>query len=112
MPAYRQRIFVIPSENDQPIWIGEFPYWWDRMVFFEKYSQRQIDIGNPFYVDYGLLLTGWEASEWDRRCREIFSNDPRSRDPFFKEASQNFETLLRSADWVVVESYEWESGLS
>ena len=90
----------------------EFPLWWDRREFFEKYSDRQFDTGNPIYVDYGLLLTGGEARAWDMRCREHFTHDPRSKDPFFIETMQHWESLLAAASWVIVESYEWESGLS
>jgi hypothetical protein len=90
----------------------EFPLWWDRREFFKKYSARQVDTGNPFYVDYGLLLTGWEAIAWDEHCREQFARDPRSKEPFFVESMLRWESLLRAASWVIVESYEWESGLS
>ncbi len=66
MPAYRERIYICPGENGQPAWILDFPLWWDRGAFFKKYGDRQIDTGNPFYVDYGLLLTGSEANAWDK----------------------------------------------
>jgi hypothetical protein len=63
MPAYRERVYVCPDQSGQPGWIVEFPEWWDRREFFTKYADRQIDTGNPIYVNYGLLLTQWEA--WD-----------------------------------------------
>ncbi len=112
MPAYRQRVYICPDQSGQPGWIMEFPLWWNRPEFFQKYSDRQIDTGNPIYVDYGLLLTGSEAMAWDKRCREQFAKDPRSKESFFIEAMQRFESLLEAASWVIVESYEWESGLS
>jgi len=112
VPAYRERVYVCPDQNGQPGWIMEFPLWWDRGEFFKKHSDRQFDTGNPFYVDYGLLLTGWEAMAWDKQCREQFAHDPRSQEPFFVEAMQRWESVLESASWVIVESYEWESGLS
>ena len=112
MPAVRQRVYIFPDQHGQPGWILEFPLWWDQSEFFHKYGDRQIDTGNPFYVDYGLLLTGWEAIAWDKRCREQFATDPRSTEPFFVEAMQHWESVLQTASWVVVESYEWESGLS
>lgn len=111
MPAYRERVYVCPDKSGQPGWIMEFPLWWDRAEFFKKYSSRKIDTGNPFYVDYGLLLTGWEAMAWDERCGEQFAQDPRSQEPFFVEGMQRWESILKAASWVIVESYEWESGL-
>lgn len=111
MPAYRERIYIYPAQNGQPGWIIDFPLWWDRTEFFKKYGDRQIDTGNPVDVNYALLLTGWEAMAWDRHAREQFARDSRARQPFFVEAMQRCETLLKGAGWVIVESYEWESGL-
>ncbi len=112
MPAYRERVYICPDQSGQPGWIMEFPLWWNRHEFFNKYSDRQIDTGNPIYVDYGLLLTRWEAIAWDKHCREQFAQDPRSKEPFIVEAMQRWESLLDAASWVIVESYEWESGMS
>jgi len=111
MPAYRERIYLCPAENGQPGWIVDFPLWWDRSGFFEKYGHRQVDTGNPFHVDYGLLLTQWEAQAWDKQCREAFSQDPRARVPFVVEAMQRWDVMIEAASWVIVESYEWESGM-
>jgi len=112
MPAYRQRVYICPDQSGQPGWIMEFPLWWDRLEFFKKYGDRQFDTGNPIYVDYGLLLTAWEALAWDKRCKEQFAQDHRSNEPLFIEAMQRWEALLEVASWVIVETYEWESGLS
>ena len=111
MPAYRERIYICPGENGQPAWILDFPLWWDRSAFFEEYGNRRIDTGNPFYVDYGLLLTGSEAKAWDKRCREAFAGDPHRLKPHIVEAMRRLESMLRTASWVIVESFEWESGL-
>lgn len=112
MPAYRERIYICPAESGQPGWIVEFPFWWNRAEFFEKYRARGIDTGNPFYVDFGYLLSGSEARAWDEICREKFAEDARSKEPFFIDAERRMESLLRTASWVIIESYEWESGLS
>jgi hypothetical protein len=89
----------------------DFPYWWNRDEFFKKYGDRRFDTGNPIYVDYALLLAGWEAIAWDEQCREQFARDLRSKEPFFVGALQRCESMLKTASWVIVESYEWESGL-
>ncbi len=111
MPTYRDRIYLCPTEHGQPGWIMDFPMWWDRSEFFKKYGERQIDTGNPIYVDYALLLTVWEVSAWDEQCRKAFAQDPRSQQTIIVEAMQQWETKLKSTSWVIVESYEWESGL-
>ena len=109
MPARRERIYNCPNKNGQPAWILDFPLWWDRREFFKKYRDREIDTGNPFYVDYGLLLTGGEAKAWDKRSREAFSADFRRREHIV-EAMDQLDSKLSTASWVIVESSEWESG--
>jgi hypothetical protein len=89
----------------------EFPYWWDRDSFFQKFVDRKIDTGNPFYVEYGLLLTGGEARQWDKQCREAFTGQAGNLKPHITGAMDRFETTLKMASWVIVESFEWESGL-
>ena len=111
MPASRERIYICPGENGQPMRILNFPLWWDRRAFFSEYGDRQIDTGNPFYVDYGLLLTSSEAIAWDRRSRETFAGKPRAQEAHILEAMRQMESMLKHASWVIVESYEWESGL-
>jgi hypothetical protein len=51
-----------------------------------------------------MLLTVPEALAWDKRCSEQFAQDPRSQEPFYIEAMQRWETLLKAASWVIVES--------
>lgn len=111
MPAYRHRVYLCPERNGQPGWIMDFPLWWDRSEFFKKYGDRRIDTGNPIYVDYGLLLTQGEALAWDKQCREAFTQDPSSRPARIVEAMHHWETRLKTTSWVIVESYEWESGM-
>jgi hypothetical protein len=105
-------MYICPEQNGQPAWIMEFPLWWERGYFFREFGERQFDTGNLFYVDYELLLAGWEAMAWDDRCRERFAKDPCSKETFLTEAMQRLETLLETVSWVIAESYEWESGLS
>lgn len=111
MPAVSHRLYIFPDENGQAAWIMPFPLWWERRAFFKKYGERRIDTGDPIYVDYGLLLTGTEARLWDRHSREAFAGDARGRKARVVAAMGELETRLHTARWVVVESYEWESGL-
>jgi hypothetical protein len=111
MPARAERIYLFPADEDQPGRVMRFPVWWDRRGFFDKYGDRKIDTGNPFYVDYALLLTQGEALVWDKACREKFSGDFRSRRRNLELEMQQLEAALKKSRWVIVESYEWESGL-
>jgi len=90
----------------------EFPFWWDSGQLFDKYKERRIDTGNPLYADFGLVLSSAEAIEWENYCREQFAPDPHAREPYIAESMERWQSLMGSASWVIVESYEWESGLS
>ena len=109
MPARSERIHVYTV--DRPGRVIDFPLWWDRREFFVKYGDRQIDRGHPLYVDYAYLLTNGEALAWDKRCREKFEPDPASKRPHMVSAMQQLQSALKEARWLIVESFEWESGL-
>jgi hypothetical protein len=111
MPARAERIYLFPAEEGQPGQVMRFPIWWERRGFFKKYRDREIDLGHPLYVDYAFLLTAWEALEWDKLCRKQFSSQPGSKMPKVVSDMQRIESALKKAKWVIVESYEWESGL-
>ena len=111
MPARAEKLYVCPAVDGQPGVVMRFPLWWNRSEFLQTYRERAIDTGNPFYDDFGLLLTPGEAMVWDERCRAQFAGDPRSSQPWYAEETRRLEGALRGAQWVVVESYEWESGL-
>lgn len=111
MPARAERLYLFPADADQPGQVMDFPLWWDRRGFFEKYGKRQIDLGHPLYVDYALLLTAGEALAWDKQCREKFYSDPSSKRPHMVSQMGRLGSALKDARWVIVESYEWESGM-
>ncbi|MBX7236590.1 MAG: hypothetical protein K1X65_19570 [Caldilineales bacterium] len=117
MPTRSERIYLCPRDNGQPGWVMDFPAWWNRSGFFEKYGpfekqgSRWFDTGNPWYVDYALLLTMSEAAAWDKQCRKAFAEDSRNQQAAIAEAMRLLAGRLDAAQWVIVESYEWESGL-
>ena len=111
MPARKERIYLYPDKVNRPGQVIGFPIWWDRRKFFENYGDRQIDLGHPIYVDYALLLAPSEALEFDKLCREKFHADPKTNSQHFESDMQQLKSALKKAKWVIVESYEWESGL-
>jgi hypothetical protein len=106
MPARRERIYLFAKEPGQTGATLDFPIWWDRRLFFEKYGDRQIDLGNPIYVDYAILMTKYEALAFDK-----LSKERNSYGSHLIPAMQQLELALQKVKWVVVESYEWESGM-
>lgn len=105
-------MYICPLADGQPVWILEFPPWWDRSDFFKRFGSRQVESEGLVDVNFGLLLAVGEVLEWDKRCREMFNQEARSKHPFFVESMHRWESMLKACRWVIVESYEWESGLS
>lgn len=111
MPARSERIYVFPGKSGQPGSIMRFPLWWDRNEFFTRYSHREIDLGNPIDANFVFVLTSAEAIAWNKECAEQFSLTSNNSKTSVVEDISQVESVLRNASWVIVESYEWESGL-
>ena len=111
MPARSERLFIVPNENGQPARIMRFPAWWNRDEFFKKYSHREIDLGNPIDANFAWLFTSAEAIAWNKKCAEQFSPTSITGKTNVEEDMKQMESVLMNASWVIVESYEWESGL-
>jgi hypothetical protein len=112
MPARSETIQIVPEKSGQPSLILIFPYWWNRSAFFEKFRDRELDLGNPVDFNLAWLLSAAEATLWDEQCKKQFANseiDPHTN--IFREMGQLMDAL-RGASWVIVESREWESGLN
>jgi hypothetical protein len=111
MPARSERIYVFPDQSGQPGLIMRFPVWWNRSEFFKRYSHREIDLGNPIDANFVFVLTSAEAIAWNKECAEQFSLTSISSKNSVVEDMSQVESVFRNASWVIVESYEWESGL-
>jgi len=111
MPARAERLCFFTGEAGEKERVMDWPLWWDRRRFFEQYGDRKVDTGNPFYVDYTIQLTPEEVLAWDRECRAKFYADPDSIKPHIASAMQRLQAAAEKSRWVIVESYEWESGL-
>jgi hypothetical protein len=111
VPARSERIFVFPDESGQPGLIMRFPAWWNRSEFFKIYSHREIDFGNPIDANFVWLLTSVEAMAWNKKCVEQYTPTPIDSETKVMEDMNKLDAVLKNASWVIVESYEWESGL-
>ena len=111
MPARKEKLYIVISRDNQPDREMDFPLWWDRRRFFERFGKRQIDTGHPIYVNYGLLMTPQEAFEWNKSCLTSYYTKLAKERPDVLAAMQALQSALKSARWVIVESNEWESGL-
>jgi hypothetical protein len=109
MPARAARLYLVPGEHAAPGRVVRFPVWWDAGEVFERFRSRAIDTGSPFREESGILLTVGEAIALDERARAAFVGDPR-RVALEREMA-DLAAALPALAWVVVESFEWESGL-
>jgi hypothetical protein len=111
VPARAERIYIVPSRNGEPCWIRPFPAWWNRSVFIQKYQHREINFENPIDANYVWVLNSAEATVWNEQSIKEFSQNPRSDMIDVIEDYHQMDSVLKKAWWLIVESYEWESGL-
>lgn len=112
MPARRDNVCILPAKSGQPCLIRDFPSWWDRAAFIGEFRARELDLGNPIDWNLAWLLSAAEAVLWDERCRKGFPKAAPGAPPGLDEEMRSLAEALRQARWIVVESNEWESGLS
>lgn len=113
-------VWVVPKEAGDACAIFEGPWWWDQVTltpeYLDLYAARSIDTNNPFWMDSVRLFSGDEARAVDRvareryraYCREFYGRGLRR--PEIQEMAR-FRRALKQAVWVVIYTYEWESGL-
>jgi hypothetical protein len=111
MPARSERMYIFPDKNGEPCLIRPFPHWWNRSEFIKKYQHREIDLGNPIDANYVWLLNSAEAITWNEKRKEDLSHNSVGSGQNISEDIRHLESALRKSSWVIVESYEWESGM-
>lgn len=110
MPSRQECIHIYSGIPEQKNLTIDFPAWWDRNTFFFRYGDRKLDTGNPYYVNYAYKLSVEEAIEFDKlSIKKTYPNLNYIR-PLVKINIDNFRSHLKNATWVIIESYEWESG--
>lgn len=114
------RVWVVPREAGDACAIFQGPRWWDRDTLSPEhlnlYAERYIDTNNPFWLDSVRLFSGDEARAMDNvareryraNCREFYGRGLRRSEI---QQMARFRRTLEQAVWVVVFTYEWESGL-
>lgn len=110
MPARSERIYIFPYRSGDPGLTMPFPYWWNRSEFIKRYREREIDLGNPIDANFVWVLNSAEAVAWNEECVKRFTSDPLSQNPQVIEKQYELEDALMQSQWLLVESYEWESG--
>ena len=114
-------VWVVPREAGRACAIFRGPSWWNSDTLppehLALYAERYIDTQNPFWMDSVRLFTAEEALAMDRAAREGLRAYYRnvlgrglSRHQIREMA--RFRRALKQALWVVVYTYEWESGLA
>ncbi len=112
--AFSTRIHLVPVKTAQLSQSVDSVFWWNVQELFEKYPYRQIE--SLAYLDYVVVLTPTEAIEWQSHFRDKFiQNQMSNAIPNWQQRvdqlSQLLENQRHDVRWVIVELYEWESGL-
>ena len=114
------QVWVVPKEEGSACAIFRGPGWWTPDTLSPEhlalYAERHIDTQNPLWMDSVRLFTAEEALAMDRVARErlrayyrkVWKRGLRRQE--IQEMAR-FRRALKQALWVVVYTYEWESGL-
>lgn len=110
MPAIAYRIYLCPAAHGLPAYVSRMPLWWNSSELFSAYRSRMIDIQGLVYDDSAILLTGAEAADFDDRASAEYASSV-TVEPQIKAQMAEIRSALSAVKWVIVEAYEWESGL-
>ena len=110
MPARAERIHLYSAIPNIPNRIIDFPAWWDRRLFFDQFGERQHETANQFDVNYSYKLTAEEALHFDTVCQKLAYPNPGDIRPLVQNLINDFRSMVVDCKWVIIESYEWESG--
>ena len=111
--AFGVKIRGIPRDDGMPVWQVEAP-WWNKMELAED-SRFRI-VYSPGYRDYVAVLEKDEVQALsDRYLEDYKSGIQNFPDHWWISHFQRLQKGLaqgpESTRWVLVEIYEWESGL-
>jgi hypothetical protein len=112
MPARGERIYLYPDlhsdRQSEPGRILDFPLWWDRREFFNRFKAREVDCSNPVDDKSAYLMFVDDAFTFDKECLERTATELGTIPPHIRERQAEFVDALRRSKWVIVESYEWD----
>ena len=108
MPARKEKVITYNREENFKF---DFPVWWNRANFFLKFDDRKVDTNHPLYVNYAYLLMPGEAISFNKDCKAQFASKQIDQPNQVRVDMEGIEAILKKSHWVIVESYEWESGM-
>jgi hypothetical protein len=108
------RIRGVPVRENVPCWSMDNVFWWDMRPLREQYPVREI-VDATLYLDYVVVLTPSEALDWNQRFgesyRQMHGSAGTNCSDAIDELTRKLESTRDALRWVIVEQYEWESGL-
>ncbi len=112
MPTRSERLYLYPDlhpgrqpESGQVL---EFPFWWDRREFFNRFKAREVDCSNPVDDKSAYLLFVDEAYAFDKDCLAQSTKRLGTLPTHIQDQNTEFLGVLRRSKWIIVESYEWD----
>lgn len=112
--ALTVKIRGVPVRDDAPVWSVDNIFWWDMLALRKHYPGREI-LDSTMYLDYVVVLTPAEALEWNRRFGDSYRLTHKPVEQTWPDApgelTRRLESTHEACRWIIVEQYEWESGL-
>jgi hypothetical protein len=112
--AFSVKIRGVPVEDGASCWSFDNIFWWDMNLVRERLPVREI-VDATLYQDYVVIMTPAEAIEWNRSFSDSYRKAHAAAGACDNDAidrlGQRLESTRDAMRWIVVERYEWESGL-
>ena len=117
------RIIGVPVQDNHTVWVVDHVMWWPVEDFIGKTGQGTADprfresVDSTLYLDYVGIFNKEEFARLnDGYIAEFLANA--KKEPFHDEQQKRIghiaDYLQQRGDtkWILVEQYEWESGMN
>ena len=120
--AFTIRIIGVPIQNNAPVWTVDHVLWW-RMEDFIGNKGEILDprfresVDSAQYLDYVGLFNKEEFTSLNEKYKQAFLSDPKrdvlhdAQKPLMAKVDEYLRQRL-DVKYILVEQYEWETGMN
>jgi hypothetical protein len=120
--AFAIRIIGVPVSNDSPVWTVAHILWWRIEDFIGKKGEIndprfRESVDRTLYLDYVGIFNLEEFIQWNDGFKRDFLADEKRKTihEAQRQLMEQVDAYIRKrldTKWVLVEQYEWETGMN
>ena len=120
--ATRTRIVGVPVQDKHPVWVVDYILWWPMGTLIGNIGTQNAvsgfreSVDSTLYLDYVGIFNKEEFVRLndDYKARFLADEDKKPLHAEQQGRMRDVDTMLKQhldIKWILVEQYEWESGL-